>query len=96
MLQMPKRADVMSIGIPINRGRDSLPTARYTRQRIPVINKKPIARIFVTKTMGFRKVRRKRNNICLNGPPLRFLGGTDCVLFKVASLFLEMKYFFAQ
>ncbi len=72
MLQMPKRADVMIIGIPIDRGNDSLPTARYVRQRIPAINKKPIARIFVTKTMGLRKVKRKRNNMCLNGPPLRF------------------------
>ncbi len=86
----------MIIGILIDRGRDSLPPARYVRQRIPVINKKPIARIFVTRTMGFRKVKRKRNNMCLNGPPLRFLGGTDCASFKVASLFLEMKYFFAK
>ncbi len=95
MLQMPKRADVMIIGIPINRGSVSLPPVRYIRQRIPVINKKPIDRIFVTKTMGLRKVKRKRNNICLNGPPLRFWGRTDCTSFKVL-LLLEMKCFLPQ
>ncbi len=76
---MPKRADVMIIGIPTDRGRDSLPPARYTRQRIPVINKKPIAKTFVTRTMGLRKVKRKRNSMCLNGPPLRFFGEEQAV-----------------
>lgn len=69
---MPKRADIMIIGIPTDRGSASLPPTRYAIQRNPVINKKPIDRIFVTRTMGLRKVKRKRNNMCLNGPPLRF------------------------
>ncbi len=69
---MPKRADTMIIGIPIDRGSDSLPPIRHAIQRIPVINKKPIAKTFVTRTMGLRKIKRKRNSMCLNGPPLRF------------------------